>query len=78
MSNVKTTGKVIEKGEQEIEPVEENKEGDENKIVAVQETTIMKEFKKQNIVHELTMNILHTESLMKLVLTDMPMGERAQ
>ena len=24
------------------------------------------------------MNILHTESLMKLVLTDMPMGERAQ
>ena len=71
-------GKAVKHQELElVDPIEENKEGEESKVVGIQETNLEKAFKKQNIIHEITMNILHTESLMNLVLTDMPMGKRA-
>ena len=71
-------GKAVKHKELElVEPIEENKEGEESKVVGIQETNLEKAFKKQNIIHEITMNILHTESLMNFVLTDMPLGKRA-
>ena len=50
----------------------------EGKIVAVEEYSDNLLSNKRNVVHELSRSICHTESLMMLVLTDMPMGLKAQ
>ena len=48
---------------------------DSQEIVAVQESSEITN--KVNVVHELSINLLQTESLIRLVLQDIPFGERA-
>ena len=50
---------------------------EESKVVAVDEYNENLISNKPSVVHELTKSICHTESLLMLVLTDMPLGLKA-
>ena len=76
LSNLKTTGKAVKVLPED--PTMAAIGAEESKVVAVEEFT--ENFllsNKPSIIHELTKSICHTESLLMLILTDMPLGMKA-
>ena len=76
MSNLKTTGKALKVLPED--PAKAALGAEESKVVAVEEFT--ENFllsNKPSIIHELTKSICHTESLLMLILTDMPLGMKS-